>query len=841
MNDISQFIDDVLSKLQPEQVYEGHFSHEWHKSKTRWRGQCPWHNSKSGTAFYVHPDKLTWQCPSCEVGGNPVQYLHQIDGGSGSPKGADFVKIAKQLGAIAGVPFPEIERSPEQQQRIERIEERRSLIECVHTASIALLWGEEGEEARAYLNSDRGLSDEQIKDLRLGLYPKPETVLSIVTRNGGSIDKAAELGLLYQGSSEIFAPLTGYIVVPWNDDRGRLLSLYGRWPAKETPGKQPKTKSLKNPEDGSELKTKASPLFLDRAIAARHESVVVVEGLFDAAVLQANGDTRVIAWVAANVSDEQVKTLKRRKIKKLAFCLDPDGAGDKGTLRGIQTLTQEGINTFVVPRLPDGLDPDEFVLKHGIEVWRQRCKESVHGLRYAARAIATKHGDRPTDIQLAELLSEAKDYAELLNSPHEVANFFWPEFEKITGKKSGDAAPDYDVVLDEVEIIEESEPDESRFDWALKIYASNTGIRTHGFTSDYLKEQVAARRDRQGELEFMDAQDILEKADERQWIIAGMIPAGSTVLQAADGGTGKTTLAYQMAGAIAAGFYWSGLPTLKGNVLIVQVDEPEEDTREKLQESGFRDVPRGSVQFLRRWKFTQTRQLFKHMRKTKPNLVVIDSLTAAMAGTGVELIASNAGDRLYDLRNFAETADWPCSFLILHHTNGQGGFRDSRSFVNNVSEAQLLTHPKEDSKLAKDQYLLDIVKSRAGLQGQYVLQRDDAEFLWRYEGMKDHPTNYFNVLKVLRDRPGVRLSAAAVGKELGIPSTDAKSVLEQSRKLCTIKSCIKEYVQRESGLPGLFRLYWVEGGTPHPEVEEIQKLESAYNAIAEDFETWEEI
>jgi DNA primase catalytic core len=835
MNDISQFVDEVLSKLQPEQVYEGHFSHEWKKTKSRWRGQCPWHASKSGTSFYVRPNDLAWQCPSCSVGGNPLQYIHQINGGAGSPKGEDFIKIAKQLGAIAGVPFPEIERSPEQQKYIEKVEERRSIIECVHTASIAHLWSGAGKEARDYLVGDRKLTEAQIKDLRLGLYPTPEEILNVVTKNGSDLEKASELGLLYQGSSDIFAPLTGYIVMPWNDERGRLLSLYGRWPG-PPPGKQPKTKSLKNPGTEGEqwLKTKASPLFLDRAIAAKHDNVIVVEGIFDAAMLQASGDDRAIAWVAANVSAEQVQTLKRCRIKAVAFCLDPDGAGDKGTLRGISTLTREGIRTFVVPRLPEGQDPDEFVIEHGIEKWKERAHESEHGLRFAGRAIASKYGNDPTDRQLAELLQEAKAYVEELEAPHEVANFFWPEFEKVTGKQAGDAAPDYDQILDLVEEIEESESDESKFDWNLKIFATEKGLKTYGMTGEYLQTQMQARRDRQGELEFSDSRDILDESEERRWIIDGVIPASSTIMLAADGGVGKTTWAYQMAGAIASGYYWSGLPTLEGKVLIVQVDEPSEDTREKLQESGFSHVPRGSVEFLRRWKFTQTRQLFQHMKKTKPNLVVIDSLTAAMAGTGIDLIASNAGDRLYDLRNFAEQADWPCSFLILHHTNGQGGFRDSRSFVNNVSEAMLLTHPKENSNLEKNQFVLDIVKSRAGIQGTYVLRRDDAEFLWIYEGLKDHPADYFSVLKVLRDRPGARLTAASIATELGLTSSSVKSILEQSRKLCVVKSCVKEYTQRESGLPGLLRLYWVEGGAPHPEAIEVQKLEELYKASPDD-------
>lgn len=833
MSDISLFMDTVTSKLSPEQVFEGHFAHDWKKEHRKWRGKCPWHKSKSGNSFYLNTETLLWRCPACEVGGGAAHYLHQINGGTGTPKGPVFTEIAKQLGAMVGEQYPEKEYSAEQVARFEKIEERRSLVQCVLDSSVKKLWSEDGKAARQYLNG-RGLNDEQIKDLGLGLYPTPESVLSVVTRNGSDIDKASELGLLYQGASEVFCPLTGYVVFPWNDDRGNLLSLYGRWPGK-APGNQPKTKSLKNPGfDGDRwLKTKASPLFLDRALDAKQDNVVVVEGLFDVAVLQAYGENRAIAWVAAKASAEQITTLKRRQVKNVCFCLDPDGAGDKGTLAGIKSLTNEGIGTFVAPRLPEGQDPDEFVLKHGIDEWRLRLKESVHGLRYAARAIASKHGDKPTDGQLSEILSEAKDYADSLNAPHEVANFFWPEFEKLTGANSGDAAPEYDEVLDEVERIEESESDESKYDWKVKILATEKGLRRYGITSDYLRQQTQARRDRSGELEFEDAHDILESADERSWIIAGLIPAGSTVLQAADGGVGKTTLAYQQAGAVASGYRWSGMPTAQGKVLIVQVDEPKGDTREKLQESGFHNVPRGQVQFLRRWKFTQTRQLFQHMQKTKPCLVVIDSITAAMANTGVDLIASNAADKLYDLRNFAEGADWPCSFLVLHHTNGQGGVRDSRSFSNNVSEVQVLTKGKGDETLSNEEYVLDIIKSRAGLQGKHVLHRDDAEFLWSYRGLKDAPANYESVLQALRDRPGVTLTPAKVAEIVGIYTNEAKSVLEQCRKLCIVKSRIKEYVKRDSGLPGLLRLYWVEGGSEHPEAVDVNRLEKLYQQSAE--------
>jgi hypothetical protein len=93
MNPIDTFLQAVYSRLQPEQIYEGLFQHDWHKSKGRWRGKCPWHDSKSGTSFYMNPDSLMWRCPQCEVGGTPIQYLHQVMGGNGSPRGKALLKL----------------------------------------------------------------------------------------------------------------------------------------------------------------------------------------------------------------------------------------------------------------------------------------------------------------------------------------------------------------------------------------------------------------------------------------------------------------------------------------------------------------------------------------------------------------------------------------------------------------------------------------------------------------------------------------------------------------------------------------------------------------------------
>jgi DNA primase len=354
-------------------------------------------------------------------GGSFVRFLDLVNGGT-KPSGSDFPEAVRKLAGLAGVAVPEREVSPEEAERQAKLDARRSALETVAALCQETLRSDAGKAARAYLEA-RGL-DAASQELGLGLYPAVREVEKALRAAGHDVEAARAEGLL-------FAAMADYAVFPWADAAGQPMTLYGRWPAKTPPSGKPKTLAL--PGEG----TKASPLYFDRARRAGLKDLVLVEGLIDAALLQANGEAGVIACMGSQFSASQLETLDRYGVRSVTICLDPDGAGETGTLACIHGLYDKGINAFVTPVLPDGKDPDEYVRAHGLDAWREHIGRAEHGFRFKARAtVKTHRGKTWTDRSLAACLDEAIAFDAAVNDPErltDLSQFFWPEIIHATG------------------------------------------------------------------------------------------------------------------------------------------------------------------------------------------------------------------------------------------------------------------------------------------------------------------------------------------------------------------------------------------------------------------------
>ena len=355
-----------------------------------------------------------------------------------------------------------------------------------------------------------------------------------------------------------------------------------------------------------------------------------------------------------------------------------------------------------------------------------------------------------------------------------------------------DGKPSYEEIISTIENFVGLYANDARIVYEAGNWLEQRSVKMSQQNIDKIIEEAKNRIYGKEEIETIDALTIANSEQCREWLVAGIIPLGSVMLLAASGGTGKSTLIYNWALNIALGQSWSGRRCMKGKSLIIQSDEPLVDTSEKLGVIGFQDagLEPGTIAFWENWRFGHMKQLEDYVRKHRPAFVAIDSLTACLAGMDVDLIKSNAGDVIYGLRDIAN--QYKTSIVILHHLNKSGGLRDSTSFVDNVSEVVKLTRP--EGNLDPNQFHLEWLKSRSGLTGKHVLQRDTLNYGWNYAGplggSLEELDQCVNTVNMRKNERLSRQQVAALSGSWEIASTG--KMLEVARRQGLITSSFQD-------------------------------------------------
>jgi len=257
------------------------------------------------------------------------------------------------------------------------------------------------------------------------------------------------------------------------------------------------------------------------------------------------------------------------------------------------------------------------------------------------------------------------------------------------------------------------------------------------------------------------------------------------VLLYADGGVGKSLLAYDLTKAVALGIPWNHFPTLQSRVLIIQTDEPEIDTCERLRIARFAEIGREKVFIERHWQFSQINKLKTWIQDYQPRFIVIDSLTSCNRFSEIEEKDMTYALGLMDMVELASTHQ--CSVLVLHHENKLGGVRGSTAIRNAVSEVWHLKKPDKE-QFSPLQRLLDIEKSRSGCNSISVIELDPEDNSWKHHGEVGDPNSgkpplSTQLLQHLQTHPGTFFEPDELQYEFPGTSRDQiRKALERWRK-----------------------------------------------------------
>ncbi|HEY7118418.1 MAG TPA: toprim domain-containing protein, partial [Tepidisphaeraceae bacterium] len=130
-------------------------------------------------------------------------------------------------------------------------------------------------------------------------------------------------------------------------------------------------------------------------------TAVIVEGYTDVVMAHQYGVTNAVSILGTALTEQHVNLLKRFA-KKVVLLFDPDVAGDLAVDRALQFFVTNQIEIGVAT-LPDGVDPDEYLIAHGAAGFEQVVSNAVDVMSFKWKRLEERRrsADGVTDLESA--------------------------------------------------------------------------------------------------------------------------------------------------------------------------------------------------------------------------------------------------------------------------------------------------------------------------------------------------------------------------------------------------------------------------------------------------------
>ena len=341
-------VEEIKSKLDIAEFIRQYVPDLKRAGKT-YKACCPFHHEKT-PSFTCSSEKGLFYCFGCQEGGDIFAFLMKMEHLS-------FNEAVKKLAEIAGVEYrPAQPASPEEIRR----DGARKALDFARGYYHKMLMSAAGERARAYVK-ERRLTKETCQHFELGFSPAdPAALARSAQTKGFTAANLQDGGLCKKTEYGLRDYFRGRLMFPIINQRGDTVGFGGRILGEGEP------KYLNSPE--TVLFTKSRVLYgLNFAGPAIRKTgrAVLLEGYMDVIGCHQAGVEYAVAPLGTGFTEEHARLLKRYTSNVIVL-FDPDAAGIKAALRGGLILMGEGL--FVkVASLPEGLDPDEFIIKYGKE------------------------------------------------------------------------------------------------------------------------------------------------------------------------------------------------------------------------------------------------------------------------------------------------------------------------------------------------------------------------------------------------------------------------------------------------------------------------------------------
>lgn len=406
------------------------------KAGAHYKACCPFHQERS-PSFMVNEEKNMWHCFGCGKGGDAFAFVMEIEG-------LDFREALTLLAEKTGVELPKYRvAEPGAKENKDRL---FALLELATKFYEKQLWDGAGKDRILKYLRERGLSDESIRQFRLGYAPDGwRHQLEFFTKKGFTLTELEQTGLLIKKESA--APRDTAHTVSGGYDRFRdrimfpIFDIFGHvigYSARVAPGgDESQAKYINTPETPIYHKSRALyGLFHAKQTMKQTGMTVIVEGNMDVIAMHQAGIGNTVAVSGTALTDEQLNLMKRYG-KEVRLFFDMDGAGQKAAKKSAELALEKELEVSVVA-LPFGKDAADMG-RDDAEKLREVVAEAQPALKYflstsiAKHDLSTPSGKRQVVDEYTELLQVVKNPIERAEAIKDLARAIEMDERMITG------------------------------------------------------------------------------------------------------------------------------------------------------------------------------------------------------------------------------------------------------------------------------------------------------------------------------------------------------------------------------------------------------------------------
>lgn len=351
-------------------------------------GICPFHNDHS-PSLSVSRDKQIYKCFTCLNSGNVFTFVQNYENIS-------FLEAVKRVADKIGYKLDIKDKV------VNRYQKYYDLMELSNKIFVNNLNSSLGIRAKEYLINQRKLSEDVIKEFNIGLALNDNNLNKLLSSKGYSDKDIIDMSLANKTNDGLLDMFRNRITFPICNHEGKVIAYSAR--------------IYQNEETSKYINSKESIIFKKgntfynydkcRLEALKSKSVILVEGQMDAIRVYSSGFKNVIASMGTAITSDHINLLKKLN-SKVILMMDNDSAGEKSTILNGEELVKNNIDVSVV-RLTGEKDPDSFILKNGVDAFRDILKSEISFFDFKLRYLKKDKNLNKAD-ELAEYINKIID------------------------------------------------------------------------------------------------------------------------------------------------------------------------------------------------------------------------------------------------------------------------------------------------------------------------------------------------------------------------------------------------------------------------------------------------